>query len=177
MSKLITEEYRDILKKTHAEGKWGNTGAQGGFFRNILFLANRFKAKEILDYGAGWGGVKIRMAKERPDIAVYEYEPARDEVSALATPRKFVICIDVLEHIEPDCLEAVLEDIARLTIFRGYLSIATEPAHRILTDGRNAHLIVEEPEWWAKKLKNHFNLVQQRPEKGSCSFVIKPKIV
>ena len=176
MSKLITEEYRDILKKTHAEGKWGNTGAQGGFFRNILFLANRFKAKEILDYGAGWGGVKIRMAKERPDIAVYNYDPV---TSPIDLPKKsdLVYSSDVLEHIEPDCLEAVLEDIARLTIFRGYLSIATEPAHRILTDGRNAHLIVEEPEWWAKKLKNHFNLVQQRPEKGSCSFVIKPKIV
>jgi hypothetical protein len=37
-------------------------------------------------------------------------------------------------------------------IVAGWFRIACYPAKKYLPDGRNAHLIVELPEWWRKQL-------------------------
>jgi hypothetical protein len=40
----------------------------------------------------------------------------------------------------------------------GYFVISTIEAKSILSDGRNAHLIVEDKEWWKATLGVHFSL-------------------
>ena len=77
------------------------------------------------------------------------------------------MCTDVLEHIEPDCVDMVIEDIFRLTKRAAFLVIANRPALRALPDGRNAHLIQEGPEWWLPKLWSvGFSLSQFREIKN-----------
>lgn len=61
-------------------------------------------------------------------------------------------CIDVLEHIEPDCLDAVLDDMRRCTLNGIFLTIHCFPAGKTLPDGRNAHLIQQPTHWWLPKL-------------------------
>ena len=173
---VITEEYRQVLKDTHKKKQWGNTGGKGNYFTNTLFLMKKFNATKVLDYGAGWGGVKARMLKERPDIEVFEYEPARDDVSAPPEPQDFVICMDVLEHIEPDCLEEVLIDLARVVSDKGFFSIATQPALATLADGRNAHLIVEDFVWWRVHIDKHFTILREsKPHRTGGCFVVEKK--
>jgi hypothetical protein len=58
-----------------------------------------------------------------------------------------VACIDVLEHIEPKLLENVLDDLQRVTREIGFFTVSTVLAEKTLADGRNAHLIVEGPEF------------------------------
>lgn len=69
-----------------------------------------------------------------------------------------VACIDVLEHIEPDYLEGVLSDLKRLCEGVAFLSIHTGPALKVLSDGRNAHLIQEPMMWWLPKLWERWDL-------------------
>ena len=38
-----------------------------------------------------------------------------------------------------------------------YHLVACHPAKKYLSDGRNAHLIVENPEWWKCKLQTVLN--------------------
>ena len=35
-----------------------------------------------------------------------------------------------------------------------WLRIDTQPANKFLTDGRNAHLIIENEDWWRERLQN-----------------------
>ena len=60
---------------------------------------------------------------------------------------------DVMEHIEPRYLSSVLEHINDLFTNIGYFYIATSPAKKKLPDGRNAHLIVEGPDFWREKIQ------------------------
>jgi hypothetical protein len=117
-------------------------------------------AHEILDYGAGKGrlGVALRQYLQQ-ELKIHHYDPAIPEWSAPPAPCSFVACIDVLEHIEPDLLEDVLDDLERVTARVGIFSVHTGPAKRILPNGRNAHLIQQPAAWWLPKFFARFELM------------------
>ena len=66
-----------------------------------------------------------------------------------------IFCNDVLEHVEPNFIKEVLEDINQLTSNYVWLRIDTLPARKKLSDGRNAHLIIKNKEWWLKTIESH----------------------
>ena len=86
----------------------------------------------------------------------HPYDPALDAISASPEPAELVVCIDVLEHVEPEHLDAVLDDLARVVQGLGFFSIASYAAQRVLADGRNAHLIQQPMEWWLPRLWTRF---------------------
>ena len=57
-----------------------------------------------------------------------------------------------MEHIEPELLDDTLKDLFSRASKYQYHLIACHPAKKKLNDGRNAHLIIESPEWWSKKI-------------------------
>jgi hypothetical protein len=63
-------------------------------------------------------------------------------------PHDLVVCSDVLEHIEPDCLGDVLRHLYDLTKKALFVDVACRPAKKVLADGRNAHLIQRDPSAW-----------------------------
>jgi len=135
--------------------------ASVGYAPLVAQIIEQLGAKELLDYGAGKGrlGIALREHLKRP-LTIYHYDPAVPEWSAPAAPCRFVACIDVLEHIEPQYLDNVLDDLRRVTIGAGVITVETVPALKILPDGRNAHLIQQPPEWWLPKIMQRFELVQ-----------------
>lgn len=115
---------------------------------------------ELLDYGAGKGrlGETLKTLMPNPP-QIRHYDPARPEWAATPQPAPFVTCIDVLEHIEPDLLDNVLDDLQRVTSGHGVFTVHTGPAVKILADGRNAHLIQQPPDWWLPRFMSRFELV------------------
>ena len=113
--------------------------------------------RTLLDYGAGKGTLALAM----PDVPVRNYDPVTfpDDPD----PADFVACLDVLEHIEPECLKAVLWHLRSKVLKAGFLTIATRPAKKILPDGRNAHLIIKPAEWWLLRFRKRFALVEVLP--------------
>ncbi|HET9469625.1 MAG TPA: hypothetical protein VFO24_00885, partial [Usitatibacter sp.] len=81
---------------------------------------------------------------------------------------------DVLEHIEPECLDEVLDDLQRVTRKIGFFVIATREAEKTLPDGRNAHLIQEPIAWWAPRLEKRFTVSQVREMAGEFAVVVRP---
>ena len=67
-----------------------------------------------------------------------------------------VVSTDVLEHIEPQYLKAVLKDMRQRASRGVFLNISCGPSKQVLPDGRNAHLIIEKPGWWLKTLHEQF---------------------
>jgi hypothetical protein len=96
------------------------------------------------------------------------YDPAVPRFAAAPIPAQMVACIDVLEHIEPQYLERVLDHLAALAEGVVFLSIDTGPALKVLSDGRNAHLIQQPMSWWLPKILERWEVqtVQLMHEQG-----------
>jgi hypothetical protein len=172
--KLISKEYRDILAWEHANtpGEWGHTAEM----YTDTILAHSEGIVEWLDYGAGSGGLAKAMAKRHADrnITITEYEPSRPRTVA-PEPHPYVVCIDVLEHIEPELIDNVLADLYRVTENIGYYTISCRLATKILKDGRNAHILVKPPEWWEQKLLEHFDILHSSYAPGDKNYRVKVK--
>jgi hypothetical protein len=135
---------------------WSKDGG-GKYVSEIVALAPEQPGvvHTILDYGCGLSdlGAVIRQAyPTRTDIRVYGYDPGIPSKEALPEPADIVVCTDVLEHIEPDKLDAVLSHLYSVTKRIAFVVIAMRPADKRLPDGRNAHLIIDNTKWWYDKL-------------------------
>lgn len=153
---LISDEYREMQKTLHENPEYGVSSVL--YAPVVDLVISQYQIKEILDYGAG--KCRLRDALENK-IDYYPYEPSNSEWSETPEPRELVACIDVLEHIEPDCLDDVLDDLRRCVLKYGIFTIHTKPAQKILPDGRNAHLIQEQPAWWKEKLNKRFTIIKE----------------
>jgi hypothetical protein len=162
---LITEDYRAQNQALHAQGAYGTSGYE--WAEQVAALYAGLKANSALDYGAG----QQTLAKALPDLNVRSYDPAIPEIATPPEPADLVICTDVLEHIEPECLDAVLDDLRRLTLRAAFLTIATRPAKKTLPDGRNAHLIQAQAIWWLPKLMNRWDFRQITNLHGGLAFM------
>lgn len=159
MSTLITEHYRAMQQEMHRNPDYGVASVH--YAPLVKQVVDSMRATELLDYGAGKGrlGDALRQLNPMQPIQVRHYEPAVPEWSAPPQPCRLVTCIDVLEHIEPDLLDNVLDDLKRVTAEVGVFTVHTGPAIKVLPDGRNAHLTQQPPAWWLPRFLERFELV------------------
>lgn len=143
---LISEQYKQQQEALH-RGMYGVSG------KKYADLVRNTGYKDILDYGCG-----RRELEKALGFKIHNYDPCLKGLEHNNTPHDFVYCGDVLEHIEPDCLQDVLADIKRCMKRAGLLVISTVPAKKQLPDGRNAHLIIESALWWGSVLSQHFRI-------------------
>lgn len=153
---LITAAYRDMnaeLHKTRAD--YGSGNASRKWYGHIKQFMGVTSPETILDYGCG----KRAFAASMPHLLIDNYDPAIPGFDAPPEPSDFVVCMDVMEHIEPDLLDNVLDDLQRVTKRGIFLAIASGAANKILSDGRNAHLIQHGPDWWLPKIMARWDLL------------------
>lgn len=124
----------------------------------VSSIVERLGISNLLDYGCGANCNLAKNLKVKSKLTYQAYDPAVPRFSGTPVPSEMVACIDVLEHIEPEYLEGVLDDLARLTQGVCFASIHTGPAIKVLSDGRNAHLTQQPMEWWVPKLWERFEL-------------------
>jgi len=149
---LISEAYRDMNAKLHHENlAYGVGGARHA--KAVVELCRTLKTTSVLDYGCGKG----YLAKQLP-YPIWEYDPAVPGKQETPRSADIVVSTDVLEHIEPERLAFVLDDIRRCMRKVGYFTIHTGPAQKTLPDGRNTHLIQQGAEWWEKTLSEFFTV-------------------
>lgn len=156
MRQIISPEYLALNKQLHATdshyGAHGDVGAA-----HVVKMARDNSFKSILDYGCGKGQMRPAILKLAPEMKVLEFDPAIEGKDALPTVGfDFLIAMDVMEHIEPDYLDSVFETMRDLRPRLVMLQIALTKAQKTLQDGRNAHLIVEPPEWWMTRARPYF---------------------
>jgi uncharacterized Rossmann fold enzyme len=151
---LISEDYRKLNEELHTDNlAYGVGGTK--HIDVVLKLSKQLNSTSILDYGCGKG----YLAKGLP-FPIWEYDPAIPGKEISPRPADIVICTDVLEHIEPDKIHFVLDDLRRCTLKLIYLTIHTGPSSKFLSDGRNAHLLQKNKKWWKKKLDQYFYLAE-----------------
>jgi hypothetical protein len=169
---LISDDYRRMQQELHRNPDYGMASVQHA----KLVAQVMGDMSELLDYGAGKGRLAFALEEmlDRP-ITVHHYDPAIPEWSQPPEPCALVTCIDVLEHIEPDLLDKVLDDLRRVTIGTGLFTVHTEPAVKVLSDGRNAHLIQKPPAWWLPKFLERFELLQFKRIPMGFYVIVEPR--
>lgn len=169
---LTTENYRNQLREKHALTKWGKSG--GSHIIEVMKMARELGAQSIVDYGCGRGTLKPAVEKEDPTLRVFEYDPGIPGKDMLPKPGDLVVGTDVLEHVEHEKLNAVLRHIFLLSKRGAYLVISMSKARETLPDGRNAHLVVQNQEWWVEKLREHgWTNIRTEERKGLCVWLTK----
>lgn len=144
---LITKAYRDTQRLLH-RGRYGRHGDV--WAPTVLQVCQRYDIGSILDYGSGQG--RLGTALREAGCAVREYDPAIKGKETMPSFADLVTCTDVLEHVEPEKLSAVLAHIRLLARRAAFLVISCRQAQTIMHDGRNAHLIIQPKNWWRDQL-------------------------
>jgi hypothetical protein len=167
---LISANYRALNAQLHTQNLLYGVG--GGKHADVVIkLAASLSTTSVLDYGCGKG----MLAAALP-YPIWEYDPAIEGKDSLPRPADLVISTDVLEHIEPDHLGAVLLDMRRVTRKMGYFVIHTGPASKTLPDGRNTHLIQRGEAWWRKNLAKFFTVGKILTSGPLLHVIVTPKV-
>ena len=160
---LISDEYRQLNAELHEKNDaYGNEYAYR-WVKPLNDLTWEFETFDVLDYGCG----KALLSKLMTKMCLKNYDPSIPKYAATPEPADIVVCTDVMEHIEPDHLDAVIDDLKRVTKRALLLNISLQPALKMLADGRNAHLIVEDIDFWCTKFLPHFDLYSISGMNGS----------
>ena len=146
---MITPEYKQELARFHATNAFGYNFTVP---QAVHDLVREHRPKTVLDYGCATGPMVKTMRDTYPEINTMGYDPAVPEFENLPEHADLTYCLDCLEHIEPHHLGSVLDSLFTVTGSVLYLEICCTPAKKILSDGRNAHLIQESPDWWRDRL-------------------------
>ena len=159
-SLLISDDYKRQQEYLHENTVYGTASIE--YAPLVAEIVNNLGVSELLDYGCSARCNLIKTINEKRlvkhQFKYIPYDPAVERFSETPTPTEMVACIDVLEHIEPDLLENVLNDLERVTEVVGVFTVHCGPAAKVLQDGRNAHLIQKPSEWWLPKIMERFDL-------------------
>ena len=147
---IINPDYQAQLSEMHSKGQFVRGGK---LLKSLNPFFKQYQPVSVLDYGCGHGGLMAALKEAYPTMQVEGYDPGNPKHNRMPK-RSFdaVISGDVFEHIEPEHLDATLQLISSKILRCGWFRIACYPAKKHLPDGRNAHLIIETPDWWRNKI-------------------------
>ena len=147
----ISPEYQALNQQLHRESSgWGSSARLR--VNGVKTLAAEQQAKTILDYGCGKG-----LMQKQSGLKMDEYDPAIPGKEVINNSKyDMVVCTDVMEHVEPEYVDNVLNEINGLFEKCAYLIIYLVPALHLLPDGSNCHRTVMPAEWWIDKINTIF---------------------
>lgn len=155
----IGKSYADTLKHQHHGTEWGTTAMKWSGLAVRDLINERPYLRTALDYGCGKG----TLARGCPGPEWSEYDPGIPHKDVCpAGPFDLVTCTDVIEHVEPDKLDAVVAHLSELTGKVLFMDIPCVPSLSVFSEGpwkgQDLHLIVEDPEWWIDKFETKSDL-------------------
>ena len=151
----------------------------------VQLINSKLPDGDLLDFGCGTGRAAALLSQMGRSVTMLDFAPnCRDEYAAnlpfyevdmtesIPLRAEAGYCVDVMEHIEPDKVERVVENItnAAKTVF---FQIST--AHDSLGEliGHDLHLSVHDHLWW-KALLSRFGTIKWEEEgETTASFVVK----
>lgn len=143
---LITPEYALLNAELHTRVPAYGTGGHkwADMVRSIVAETG---AKSVLDYGAGKGSLKAALR----GLKVYEYDPAVPGKETPPASAGVVVCTDVMEHVEPECTDAVIVHLCGLATRAVFVGVSCRVGGKRLADGRPAHVNVQPATWWHER--------------------------
>jgi len=128
-------------------------------YDQVQQFVEHYRPQSVFDYGCARGNLITRLKQDYSFIKTLSgYDPGNpDYCNAPTKVYESLVSCDVIEHFEPDQLDQTLKFMQTLFSRSAYLLIACYPAKKFLADGRNAHLIIETPDWWFDRVTKQFD--------------------
>ena len=152
---LITDAYKTQLRAEHGgKSKWGSTAHKRVGRSVVALLAEHSDLTSVLDYGAGKSTledyVQARVARS---LNWTNYDPGMLGLDSVPTGQyDLVVTSDVLEHVEPECVEDTLELLGRLTRKVMHNNIPCTLTGKTFASGpykgKDLHLTIKTPDEW-----------------------------
>jgi len=146
---MISDSLKQVYTQIHAKTSFGKRAKIPPGVKKFI---REKKPASILDFGCGKGNLVKVLQESYSDITVFGYDPANPDFNKEIPCVDMIISTDVLEHVEPEFINDTIEMLSLKGKFHYHL-ISCAPAKLILSDGRNAHLIQEGPDWWRPKFE------------------------
>ena len=109
----------------------------------------------FLDFGCGRGQLADLINKGTSGRAI-GWDPIGGEMMPAVSPEWIISC-DVLEHVEPQLIDATLAMLGKIARRGLLLTIANmNDFHKVNGEDVQLHLIRKEMGWWTVKLSEHF---------------------
>lgn len=161
---LISPEYVRMQQQLHASPR--GYGQRGYKWAPVVGdLVRMLGASSVLDYGCGAGSLIPALAGlSMPFVRFAEYDPAIPGKDSAPSFADLVVVTDVLEHVEPDRLTTVLQHLHMLARKAVFVVVSLCETAKVLSDGRNAHLIIQPAEWWVAQFQAAGFTVEPPPE-------------
>lgn len=176
MPNLISTAYQAEQRRMHeVHDAYGVECLRYG--KSIANLVVRNGIASLLDYGSGKGRIIEAVAPHLNGhrLEINLYDPGIEELAVTPEPAEMVTCIDVLEHVEPECTADVIADIHRCARRMIFVTIGLTPAAKTLSDGRNAHINLRPSNEWLLLLMDHFFIHSFTDIGRSAIFIGAPK--
>ena len=173
----FTKEYAEMQKQMHEHYTKYGAGVPAllqTIFSMTSQLVKRHGSLTVLDYGSADGNVERGLTEKfwvPPGVSFVNYDPFIEGSSKDPDPANLVLCMDVMEHVEPQCTEAVLDHIQALTKNVVLFSICMIPAKKVLPDGRNAHINLRDAEYWMCQVRKRFIVSEFKATHDALLFV------
>jgi len=187
---LTLPEELEAAEKAKYEAMWAIPGyrnfAPGEHHADAAFQYLEMKAgDDVLDFGVGTGrGAAKLMARgvhvTGIDLAENSLDADCRHVPAINAclwnlpdiTAKHGFCTDVMEHIPPEKVDAVLNGIAA-RVEDCYFNISTQPDAMGALIGQMLHLTVQPGKWWHEQLAKHWRYVWLQDQGGEVVAVCR----
>ena len=170
--KTISAKYLEQQKQLHQDPDYGNNAAL--YAPLVVLYADQFDAKSISDYGAGKCSLQKKLNKlGRQDFKYFAYDPAFPDYG---DPKQadLVCCLNVLEHVEPPYLNAVLQELRKTVKTICLITIQFGPSLISCPIVQNSHLIQKPTSWLIPKLCEYFEIVELESTERGFWVVLEP---
>tara|TARA_R110000803_G_scaffold166755_4_gene230036 strand:- start:2152 stop:2655 length:504 start_codon:yes stop_codon:yes gene_type:complete len=150
---LISDKHRENYKQYYKnlDGIDERPSRWQPYIEDLVAL---MRCKTLLDYGCG-GYPRL---EKHMDLAVTSYDPALPGYDYLPMNQfDMVVCIDVLEHVEPETLDKVIEYLKGRTKKMLLVSVSTSESTKLLPDGSPWHCNVQPRAYWDELIPGAVN--------------------
>ena len=135
----------------------------------------------VLDLGCGTGrgGKKVKKLSgcnviyvDFADNCLDEGEPIHADLSdTIPVMGDFAFCCDVMEHIPPEQVDKVLENVCK-SAPKAFFQICLEPDAMGVLIGQQLHLTVQPALWWMEKLMKYGRILFFQDHGGSAVYYV-----
>ena len=144
---------------------------------NVLFVDNKKTRLNEIDSELSkeevWSDLELSQKLSKEKTTLEKSIKSFDDVSRKLSDSVVLLEVSIEEN-DDSSIDDILNEICEITLKFCYFSIATAPAKKVLSDGRNAHIIQKPSRWWLPKLCKLFNIEFLKNTKSGFIVICKP---